>query len=73
MLHEVELLIAGRGPEILAEDHLVVLLGVALLVHEKQTLLLAERRVGKDHGVFLAPRGSQAIMPGMEDNLVATD
>ena len=51
VLHEIELLIAGGGPEIFAEDDLVVLLRVALLVDEKQALLLAERRIGKDHGI----------------------
>ena len=73
MLHEVELLVAGRGPEVLANDDLVFLLGVAFLVDEQQALLLPERRIGQHHRVFPAPRRSEAVVPGVNHHLVAAD
>ena len=73
VLHEVQLLVAGRGPEILAHDDLVILLGVALLVHEQQALLLPERRIGQNHRVFPAPRRGEAVVSGMDNHLVAAD
>ena len=73
VLDEVELLVAGRGPEILADDDLIFLLRVAFLVHEQQTLLLAEGRVGEHHRILAAPRRGQTVMPAVDDDLVAAD
>ena len=73
MLDEVELLVAGRGPEVFADHDLILALGVAFLVHEQEALLLAERRIGEDHRVLVVPRRRQAVVPGVDDHLVASD
>ena len=73
MLHKVELLIAGRGPEALSNDNLALFLGVTFFVHKEQALLFPERRVGKDHRIFLAPRRGKAVVPAMNHYPVAAD
>jgi len=73
VLDEVELLVAGRGPEVLADDDLVFLLSVAFLVHEQEALLLAEGRIGEDDRILAAPRRSQAVVPGVDDDLLGAD
>ena len=73
MLDEVELLVAGRGPEVFADDDLVLALGVAFLVHEQKALLLAEGRIGEDHRVLVSPRRRQAVVSGVDDHLVASN
>ena len=73
MLDEVELLVAGGGPEVFADDDLLVALRVTFLVHEQEALLLAEGRIGEDHRVLVAPRRRQAVVPGVDDDLVASN
>ena len=73
MLHEVELLVAGLRPKVLADDDGVVFLRVASFVDEQHALALAERRIGQNHRVFPAPRGREAIVPRVDHYLVTAD
>ena len=61
VLDEIELLVAGRGPEIVAHDHLALAPRLALLVHERHAALLPERRVGHHQPEALARVGRQAV------------
>ena len=59
VLDEVELLVAGRGPEVVAHDGQVLALLLALLVDDQDARLLAERRIGQ-HDVEARRRGRRA-------------
>ena len=59
-LHEVELLVAGAGPEIGAIDGQRFATGLARVVDDGDTALLAERRIGQ-HDVVLAVLLAQRI------------
>ena len=61
VLDEVELLVAGRGPEVVADDHLRLALGVAFFVDEGDAGLLAEGRVGQHHVEAVARIGGEAV------------
>jgi hypothetical protein len=54
VLDEVELLVRRRGPEVVADDHEVLALALALGVHDGHGRLLPERRVREDHVVAVA-------------------
>src|SRR5437867_2046416 len=62
VLHEIELLVTGRRPEVLAHDDLIVLLGIAFLVDEQQALLLTEWRIRENERVFFLPGCGQTVM-----------
>ena len=61
VLEEVELLVRGRGPEVVAVDHQRFLRGVALLVHDGDAALLAEGRIGQ-HDVVLAVLAREGVL-----------
>src|SRR5262245_15549352 len=62
VLHEVELLVARRRPEVLAYDDLVIFLRVPLLVHKEQALLFAKGWIREDHRVFRCPGRCETVM-----------
>lgn len=47
MLHEIELLVRSRRPEIIALDNVALTTGLALLADNRGAAFLAERRVGQ--------------------------
>ena len=51
MLEEVELFVAGGGPEVVAQNLLALLLLVAVLVDDGDAGLLSEGRIGQHHVV----------------------
>ena len=51
MLDEVELLVAGRGPEVVADDLQALPFLLAFLVDDRDARLLAERGIGQHHVV----------------------
>ena len=61
VLHEVELLVRGSGPEVVALDAIALLADPALLAHDGGTALLAEGRIGQDHVEAVAGIGGQRI------------
>ena len=73
MLHKVELLVAGGGPEVLAVDRLLILVHVPLLIHEEQALAFAEGRIGQDHAVFFTPGRGEAVQSRVNHHLVTAD
>ena len=64
VLEEIELLVAGRRPEVVAVDRQAFLLRLALLIDDGHAALLAERRIGHDHLVVFA-----AVAPERVTNL----
>ena len=61
VLDEVELLVAGGGPEVVAHDGLRLALGLALFGDEGDAALLAEGRIGQHHVEAVAGVGGQAV------------
>ena len=61
VLEEVELLVAGRRPEIVAVDRQAFLLRLACLVDDGHAALLAERRIGQHHFVILAALAAERV------------
>ena len=61
VLEEVQLLVLGRGPEVLPLVGLVFLLQVARLVDDGDAAFLAERRIGQHHAESLAGIAGQAV------------
>src|SRR3990172_2445268 len=61
MLDEVELLVAGRGPEIVAHDVLRLTAYFALVSDKGNAALLAEGRIGQHHVEVLTRMRGQAI------------
>src|SRR5205807_2943910 len=46
VLHEVELLVGGRGPEVVPDDSEVLSAGLTVRAHHSDRRLASERRVG---------------------------
>ena len=61
MLDEVELHVADGGPEIIADDHQRLALGVTFFVDEGDVGLLAEGRVGQHQIEAVRGIGGQAV------------
>ena len=64
MLKEVELLVAGGGPEVVAQNFLPLLHLVAVLVDNRDAGLLAEGRIGEHHVVIHRWLGGEAVLAG---------
>ncbi len=62
MLDEIELLVAGGRPEVVAFVGERLAVGLALLVDDGHAALLAERRIGQHHVEALAGVGDQAVV-----------
>ncbi len=72
MLEEIELLVAGRRPEVVADDDQALFAFLAFLVDHRDARLLAERRIGQHHVVSSRRLLVQAV--GHRDRaLVAAD
>ena len=52
MLNEVELLVAGRRPEVVADNNQRLALFVAIFANHGDARLFAERRIGQHHVEF---------------------
>jgi len=61
VLHKVELLVAGGGPEVVTLDGVFFGAGAAIFAHDDGAALLAERRVGQHHVKTLAGVGAQSV------------
>ena len=61
VLHKVELLVAGGGPEVVALNGVFLGAGAAVFTHDDGAALLAKRRVGQHHLKTLARVGRQRI------------
>ena len=61
VLEKVELLVAGRGPEVVPMDRQAFLFSLAFLIDDGHTALLAERRVGHDHLVVFPAMATQRV------------
>ena len=61
MLDEIELLVAGGGPEVVADDVLGFAPHFALVGDEGDAALLAEGWIGEDHFEVFARVGGEAI------------
>ena len=64
MLEEVELLVAGRGPEVGALDHQALPLGLSLRVDEGEAGLPSEGGIGQHHVEVDARVTAQAVVHG---------
>ena len=64
MLEEVELLVAGGGPEVVAQNLLALLHLIAILIDDGDAGLLAEWRIGEHHVVVDRRLGDEAILAG---------
>ena len=75
VLEEVQLLVLGRGPEVGPLVGLVLLLQVALFVHDGDRRFLAERRIGQEqaHPVAVAGRARQAVLARDDGARVGVD
>ena len=61
VLEKVELLVAGRRPEVVAVDRQAFLLRLAFLVDDGHAALLAERRIGHHHLVIFAAVAAERV------------
>jgi hypothetical protein len=61
VLHKVELLVAGGGPEVVALDGVFLGAGAAVFTHDDGAALLAKRRVGQHHLKALAGVSRQRV------------
>jgi len=61
MLHKVELLVAGRDPEIIPHNVLRFAPGFAGFGHKRHAALLAKRRIGQYHVKVLPRMHRQAV------------
>lgn len=61
VLNEVELLVAGGGPEVVALDDVLLGGGPAVLADDHRAALLAERRIGQHDFEPLAGVGRQRV------------
>ena len=64
MLEEIELLVAGAGPEIVAVDDERLFGRLAPLVDDGDAALLAERRIGQNDLVFAMLSGQCILGDG---------
>ncbi len=61
VLEKIELLVAGRRPEVVAVNRQAFFLRLALFVHDRHAALLAERRIGHDHLIILAALAAERV------------
>ncbi len=61
VLEKVELLVAGRRPEVVAVDRQAFLLRLAFFIHNRHAALLAERRIGHHHFVIFAALAAERV------------
>ena len=73
VLEEVELLVAGGGPEVVAQNLLALLHLIAILVDDGDAGLFAEWRVGEHHVVVDRRLGDEAVLAGSDVLLVAAE
>ena len=71
VLEEVELLVAGGGPEIVAQNLLALLHLVAILIDNRDAGLLAEWRIGEHHVVVGRRPEGEAVLAGGDVFLIA--
>jgi hypothetical protein len=71
VLEEVELFVAGGGPEVIAQNLLAFLHLVAILVDDRDAGLLAEWWVRKHHVVVGRWLGGKAVLAGGDVLLIA--
>jgi len=62
VLHEVELLVRRRRPEVVSDDHELLALALALGVHDRHRRLLAERRVRQHELEAVARVGLERVV-----------
>src|SRR5439155_21618766 len=61
MLEKVELLVAGRRPEVVAVNRQALLLRLALLINNRYAALLPEWRIGHHHFIIFAALAAERI------------
>jgi hypothetical protein len=71
VLQEVELFIAGGGPEVVAQNLFALLHLVPILVDDCDAGLFAEWRIGEHHVVVHRWLGGEAVFAGGDVFLVA--
>jgi hypothetical protein len=62
VLHEVELLVGGGGPEVVALVDHALAVGLTLFGDDHDARLLAERRVGEHHVVAVGSELAQGVV-----------
>ena len=66
VLHEVELLVLGRGPKVLPFVGRVVFLQIAQLIDDGDAAFLTERRIGQDHAEPFTGIAGETVHTGLD-------